>query len=102
MQSTVHLTATLLVSYLTGHNELNPVCCTGPLDESPADGTAEAEEAAAEAHNRSNDPDDIIDALEAAEAKHDEAHPDNAAGNVFDSTVSLTCLMWYFLAFVTS
>ena len=50
------------------------------MDESPTGGTAEAEEAAAEAHNKSNDPDDIIDALEAAEAKYDEAHPDDAAG----------------------
>lgn len=54
--------------------------CIGPLDGPELEGTMEAEEAAARAHNRSDDPDDIMDALEAAEAKYDKAHPEEAAG----------------------
>lgn len=53
----------------------------GPLDGPELEGTMEAEEAAARAHNRSDDPDDIMDALEAAEAKYDKAHPEEAAGS---------------------
>ena len=50
------------------------------MDGPDLEGTAEAEEAAARAHKRSDDPDDVLDALEAAEAKYDETHPEEAAG----------------------
>ncbi|KAA6424116.1 MAG: hypothetical protein FRX49_06075 [Trebouxia sp. A1-2] len=53
----------------------------GLLDGPDLEGTTEAEEAATRAHKRSDDPDDIMDALEAAEAKYDKAHPEEAAGN---------------------
>ena len=51
----------------------------GPLDTPPTSGTAEAEEAAAKAHSKSDNPDDIMDALAAAEAKHNKTHPEDAA-----------------------
>ncbi len=50
------------------------------MDGPDLEGITEAEEAAARAHNRSDDPDDVMDALEAAEAKYDKAHPEEAAG----------------------
>ena len=51
----------------------------GPLEEEvDAEGMAEAEQAAAAAHDKSHEPDDIIDALEAAEAKHEDLHPEEA------------------------
>ncbi|DBB01419.1 TPA: hypothetical protein ACH3X1_000083 [Trebouxia sp. C0004] len=52
----------------------------GPLDGPALEGTKEAEEAAARAHNRSDDPDDIMDALEAAEAEYHKAQ-EEAAGS---------------------
>jgi hypothetical protein len=50
------------------------------LDGPDLEGTAEAEEAAARAHKRSDDPGDVLDELEAAEAEYDKAHPEEAAG----------------------
>lgn len=52
----------------------------GPLDSTDNEGTAEAEQAAAKAHDTTDEPDSIMDALEAAEAKYDEQHPEEAAG----------------------
>ncbi len=67
-----------------GHHESCSKCgclsCTGPLDGPDPEGTIEAEEAAARAHTRSDDPDDVINALEAAEANYDKAHPEETAG----------------------
>lgn len=55
----------------------------GPLEKASAAAAPEAEDAAetaaAKAHGRSDDPDDIIDALETAEDKYDKSHPDSDA-----------------------
>ena len=61
---------------------IHPICCLtgGPLDNTDIEGTAEAEHAAAKAHDTTDEPDSIVDALEAAEAKYDEQHPEEAAG----------------------
>ena len=50
------------------------------MDEADTEGTAEAEQAAAKAHDATDEPDDIMNALEAAEAKYDKAHPEEAVG----------------------
>ena len=50
------------------------------MDGPDLEGTIEAEEAAARAHTRSDDPDDVIHALEAAEANYYKAHPEETAG----------------------
>lgn len=52
------------------------------MDGPEADGTAEAEEAAAKAHGKSDNPDDVMDALEAAEAVYNQAHPEETAGRL--------------------
>ena len=61
-----------------------PFEIAGPLDRAGS-GEAKAEHAAesavADAHNKSNDPDDVIAALEAAEAKYDQANPDESFGD---------------------
>ena len=51
----------------------------GPLDDTDMEGTAEAEQAAARAHDTTDEPDVIVDALEAAEAKYAKDHPEEAA-----------------------
>ena len=59
------------------HGRTQPLvhCSGGPLEEeADAEGMAEAEQAAAAAHDKSHEPDDIIDALEAAEATHSGAY----------------------------
>lgn len=50
------------------------------MDDADTEGMAEAEQAAAKAHDTTDEPDDIMNALEAAEAKYDKAHPEEAAG----------------------
>lgn len=50
------------------------------MDEVDTEGTAAAEQAAARAHDTTDEPDDIVDALEVAEAKYDKEHPEEAAG----------------------
>ena len=50
------------------------------MDDADTEGTAEAEQAAAKAHDTMDEPDDIVNALEAAEAKYDKAHPEEAVG----------------------
>lgn len=51
----------------------------GPLDDADAEGTAEAEQAAARAHDTTDEPNEIVNALEAAEAKYAKDHPEEAA-----------------------
>lgn len=51
----------------------------GPLDDADTEGTAEAEQAAAQAHDVTDEPDEIVNALEAAEAKYAKDHPEDAA-----------------------
>ena len=52
------------------------------MDGPDTDGTAEAEAAAAKAHDKSDNPDDVMDALEAAEAVYNQAHPEETAGGL--------------------
>lgn len=65
--------------------DLPALCETaGPLDRA-ARGETKAEDAAeiaaADAHGQSNNPDDVIAALEAAEAKYDQANPEQSLGD---------------------
>lgn len=49
------------------------------MDDAETEGTAEAEHAAAQAHNITDEPDEIVNALEVAEAKYAKDHPEEAA-----------------------